>query len=338
MIVTVTPAPAIDWTITVEDFQLGAVNRVTTSHREPSGKGVNISWALHRAGIPTRAVLPAGGPTGAFMAEQFDRAGLAHVIVDTGRDVRTNVTLITRGESTKINEPGTPLSATQLRALGAAINEAARDATAVVICGSLPRGVPATFARDITAALREAGVDVILDTSGEPLELALPARPKLIKPNISELAGLVHRPIRTFGDVVRAAHEARERGAEAVLASLASDGAIYVDGHVTLFAKASEVPFVNSVGAGDALLAGFLASRSQPADRLATATLWAASAVAHASTRFPIRQALADHISVGPVPAEDRPLAEPSDTPGQPARGVFAGSPPAFVPGGEHNV
>lgn len=323
MIVTVTPSPAIDWTVTVDNFRLGAVNRVTVSHREPSGKGVNISWALHRAGIPTRAVLPAGGPTGAFMADHFDRAGIAHVIVDTGRDVRTNITLISTGESTKINEPGTALSAAQLQALRAAVDDAARDATAVVICGSLPVGAPATLVRDLAAALRAAGVDVVVDTSAEPLELALAARPHLIKPNVAELAELTHHPIRTFGDVVRAARAARGRGAGAVLASLASDGAIYVDGRDALLAQAHDVPFVNSVGAGDALLAGFLAGGSEPAERLATATLWAASAVAHDSTLFPIRQAFADHIAVGPVPDGDRPLVEPSDAPAEaPTRGT----------------
>ena len=153
MIVTVTPSPAIDWTVRVDDFEFGAVNRIVESDREPSGKGVNISWALHRAEIPTRAVFPAGGRSGQFMSDSLAQAGLQHVVVDTGREVRTNITLITPGHSTKINEPGSHLSIEQTRSFRAAIDEACRDASTVLICGSLPPGVPASFVRDLSKSL-----------------------------------------------------------------------------------------------------------------------------------------------------------------------------------------
>lgn len=311
MIVTVTPAPAIDWTVWVEHFQLGRVNRTERSTREPSGKGVNISWALHRAGVPTRAVLPAGGATGSFMAEQFARAGVPHVIMDTGRDVRTNITLITRGQPTKINEPGSPLSPDELESFRQVIHEAARGVATVVLCGRLPPGVPNEFMRDVAVALKESGVEVVVDTSGAALRRALEACPDLIKPNVNELAELAGFPIRTFGDVVRASRGARDRGAGAVLASLGVDGAVLVDAAGELYARADDVPLVNPVGAGDAFLAGYLVG-GQAVERLTRATLWAASAVAHPTTLFPIREEFAERISVGPVPDPKRQLAEPS--------------------------
>ncbi len=312
MIVTLTPAPAIDWTIEVDSFELGAVNRAVRSSREPSGKGVNVSWALHRAGIPTRAVFPAGGCTSELMAIALTEAGLEHVIVDTGRDVRTNITLISPGSSTKLNDRGTALSEEQTRRLRKAIIGASVDASVVLICGSLPAGAPATFVRNMVRTLKTSGVDVVVDVSGEPLELALAARPDLIKPNVHELAELTCRQIATLGDVANAAEEARERGAGAVLASLGADGALLVDDEGALYGHATDIPFVNSVGAGDALLAGFFGGGQTREEQLATAMLWASSAVAHKTTLFPIRQDLAERIAVHELTTPEQLLAEPS--------------------------
>jgi 1-phosphofructokinase len=312
MIVTLTAAPAIDWTIEVDSFELGAVNRAVQSSREPSGKGVNVSWALHRAGVPTRAVFPAGGCTGEFMAGALSQAGLDHVIVDTGRDVRTNITLISPGSSTKLNEQGTALSEEQTRRLQKAIIDASLDASVVLICGSLPAGAPATFVRNMVRTLKASGVDVVVDVSGPPLELALAAHPDLIKPNVHELAALTGRQLGTLGDVANAAQEARKLGAGAVLASLGADGALLVDDDGALYARATDIPFVNSVGAGDALLAGFFGGGHTRQERLATAMLWASSAVAHHTTLFPIREDLAERIAVHELTTPEQPLAEPS--------------------------
>lgn len=312
MIVTVTPAPAIDWTIEVESFDLGAVNRAVRSSREPSGKGVNISWALHRAGRPTRAVFLAGGASRLLMEEALSRAAVDHVIVDIGGDVRINITLITPGSSTKINEAASAISDQEVARLRAATLTASRDASAVLICGSLPAGVPATFVRDLVAAVRAQGVEVGIDSSGEPLIRALEARPDVIKPNVHELADLTGMSITTYGDVVTAARAARAAGAGAVLASLGPDGAMLVDDEGVLHARAHGIGFVNSVGAGDALFAGYFGGGTAREDRLAMAVLWASSAVVCATTLFPIREDLAANISAGEMTTPERPLTEPS--------------------------
>lgn len=312
MIVTVTPAPAIDWTVRVDGFDLGAVNRIRESSHEPSGKGLNVSWALHRAGVPTRAIFPAGGHTGRMMTDSLTAAGLEHVAVDTGREVRTNITLVTRGSSTKINEPGTPLAPADVDALRAAVNTGCQGADTAVLCGSLPSGAPDDLLHDVTSSLRSRGVTVVVDSSGLPLRRALDAHPDLVKPNVDELADLTGRSIATFGDVVAAAEDARRLGARAVLASLGADGAMLVDDDGALVAHARDIPFVNSVGAGDALLAGFVGGGPDPAGRLANATLWAASAVAHSTTLFPIRDDFAHRITVHRLDDPGRPLREPS--------------------------
>jgi 1-phosphofructokinase len=312
MIVTITPSPAIDWTVEVASFEFGAVNRTVRSSREASGKGVNISWALHRAGVPTRAVFPAGGDGGRFMAGVMDREGLDHVVVDTGVEVRTNITLITPDSSTKINEWGPALPSELLARLRASAVAASRGADAALVCGSLPTGAPPEYARDLARDLAAVVPEVVVDTSGEPLRLALDAMPALVKPNVHELADLVGRPIATLGEVVGAAQAARGLGARAVLASLGADGALLVDGEGALYARADGIPFVNSVGAGDALLAGFVGGGPSRRDRLATALLWASSAVAHNTTLFPIRREFAERIAVVELTAPDQPLSEPS--------------------------
>lgn len=312
MIVTITPSPAIDWTVEVASFELGAVNRTVRSSREASGKGVNISWALHRAGVSTRAVFPAGRDGGRFMGDTMRRERLDHVIVDSGVEVRVNITLITPDSSTKINESGAALPADVLARFQEAAIAACEGADTALVCGSLPVGATPGFVRDLVVELKGQVPEVVVDSSGHPLRLALDARPHLVKPNVHELADLTDRRIATLGEVVVAAQEARERGAGAVLASLGADGALLVDEHGALYARAHGIPFVNSVGAGDALLAGFVGGGPGRAERLATAVLWASSAVAHNTTLFPIREEFAERVVVAELTDDGRALAEPS--------------------------
>lgn len=314
MIVTVTPAPAIDWTVKVDSFDWGAVNRVTRSTREPSGKGLNVSWALHRAGIPTTAVFPAGGETGVYMRESLTRAGLPHVVIDTGREVRTNITLVAPPDhSTKLNEAGTPLDAAQVADLHDAILSTCRGARLALLCGSLPEGLEPEFLARIVRDLAAIGVPSVVDTSGAALAAVLPAGPVLVKPNVHELADLVGTPIATFGDVEAAAREAIRRGAVAVLASLGADGSMLVTADAALYGRARDIPFVNSVGAGDALLSGYVAEGSRDlGDRLRNAILWASSAVSHPTTLFPIREDFAERVEVAWGFDRERRLTETS--------------------------
>ncbi|MFV0252747.1 MAG: 1-phosphofructokinase family hexose kinase [Beutenbergiaceae bacterium] len=311
MIVTVTASPAVDWTVTVDEFALDAVNRVTNTVREASGKGLNVSWALHRAGVATKAIFPGGGDTGRFLADTLETAGLPYAHIQTPEEVRTNISLLSPGHATKINEPGRPLAAHHIAQLTEAVVAAADAARLVVLCGSLPPGMDPSYPRSVVARLHGL-VPVAIDTSGLPLELVLEAQPALIKPNVHELAELVECEIVTLGDAVAAAREAIRRGAQAVLASLGADGAIYVDARQALIASARDIPFANSVGAGDALLAGFVAFEASPRQRLRNAVLWASSAVAHHSTLFPIREDFADRIAVDVLGDPDLRLSEPS--------------------------
>lgn len=299
MIVTVTPAPALDWTLNVDSFVLGTVNRAEDRGIEVSGKGVNISWALMRQNINTLAIFPSGGKSGELVREVLAKNGMKHEIIHTFADMRTNVTLIVPNTpETKINTVGAPLQQSEIEELFAAVAEHSDAASTIVICGSLPADCPITLHRDLAIEAHKSSARVIVDASGEALVSALEAKPDLIKPNASELSELTGETLLTLGDVERAANNARELGAEAVLASLGADGMMLVDEFGSLHAKAGKVKVVNAVGAGDASLAGFIAGGSDRVESLKSAVLWGSSAVGHETTLFEVIEELESHIKV----------------------------------------
>ena len=287
MIVTVTPNPAVDRTVFVDALRPGAITHGARSWSEPSGKGVNVALALQAHQRPTVAVLPVGGPAGVHLVDMVERAGLEYQAVPITGDVRVNISIVQPdGVVTKINERGPALSDAEGDALLAAARTRARAGGWVAGCGSLPGGLADGFYARLVEAGHRAGTRVVIDTSGAPLVEALAAGPDLVKPNADELAAAVGRAVTTVGDVVDAAQELRARGAKAVLASLGGDGAVLVTGAGVAHGTASVEKVVSTVGAGDALLAGFLAVGTDDEHALAVALAWGAAAVQHHGTLF----------------------------------------------------
>lgn len=298
MIVTVTPNPSVDRTLHIPALIRGAVNRATSETVEPSGKGVNVALAIHRAGGDVRAVLPAGGHAGAHLASMIREAGLSHELVPASAETRSNVSLVEPdGTSTKVNELGPRLTADQIDQLSEAALRLSKAGDWVAWCGSLPRGFTATQLAGRVAACRAAGRLVALDSSGEALAITVnrsPAQlPHLIKPNTEELAELTGRSLLTIADVADAAAELVDRGIATVLVSLGADGALIAETGTVLYGSAPVERVVNTVGAGDAFLAGYLATLTAPSanppsahERLAGALRFGAAAVAHDGTLF----------------------------------------------------
>ncbi|MGC9671107.1 1-phosphofructokinase [Planosporangium sp. 12N6] len=312
MIITVTPNPSVDRTVFVDALPRGAVIRSRRSRSEPSGKGVNVALALRAHGHDVVAVLPVGGAVGSQIMTMLDTADIPLITVPIDGDIRSNVSLVEPdGTVTKINEAGPALSSAEARALAVAALEKADNASWLAGCGSLPAGLPEDFYAQLTADAHRRGVKVAVDSSGAALRAALPAGPDLVKPNAHELAEVVERPLATFGDVVDAATVLRERGARSVLASLGADGAILVDDDGVHHGIAPVTRVVSAVGAGDALLAGFLAAGGSGVYALRTALTWGAAAVQHEGTLF----SAADPgvtVTVDDVIDRERPLAEPA--------------------------
>jgi 1-phosphofructokinase len=286
VIVTVTPNPSVDRTLFVDALHSGQVNRSSRSWSEPSGKGVNVALALQGHQRASLAVLPVGGPAGAHLVEMLNRAGLQYATVPITGEIRINISIIQPdGIVTKINERGPTLTETEGRALLDAARSRTRPNSWLAGCGSLPGGLTDDFYAQLVETGHRAGARVVVDTSGPALTKALAAGPDLIKPNADELAEAVGGPVTTIGEVVDAAQELRSRGAKTVLASLGADGALLVGDTGVLHGAAPVDDVVSTVGAGDAMLAGFL-SATDPTEALTVALAWGAAAVQHHGTLF----------------------------------------------------
>lgn len=288
MIVTLTLNPSLDRTIEVDRLTRGAVIRAGGAHLDPGGKGVNVTRALLANGVPSRAVLPCGGDDGHQLIRLLELEGVDVLAVPTSGPTRSNVTLAEPdGTVTKINEPGAPMSPEDLERVAAAVLTAAGSADWVVVCGSLPPGVPVDVYATLAARFAAAGIRVAVDTSGPALLAAIAAGAVLVKPNREELAEAVGRPLSSLGDVVDACRELRSWGAGTVLASLGADGAVLVDGEGVVVGESRLIEPRSTVGAGDSFLAGFLAAGAGGAGALAEALAWGAAAAALPGSRMP---------------------------------------------------
>lgn len=310
MIVTVTPNPSIDRTITVDQLQVGEINRALASRVDPGGKGVNVSRALSSNGSPTLAVVPLGGPDGRMLATLLEAAGVAHLEVPVAGTTRTNVAVVDpSGVTTKVNEPGPSLSADELSALRAVMLASTDTDDWLALCGSLPPGAPDSWFADIVAA-RPGRVAV--DASGNGFRMAVAAGPDLIKPNREELEELVGRNLPTLQDVLDAASAVVAGGVGLVVVSLGSDGALAVTSEGHWFASAHVAAPLSTVGAGDCLLAGLLQALQNGGSTqsaLAEAVAWGAAAVSLPGSKVPCPQDIAAISVTTDLPAMSTHLA-----------------------------
>jgi 1-phosphofructokinase len=311
VIVTLTLNPSLDRAIEVESLERGAVIRAASAHLDPGGKGVNVSRALLGNGIGSTAVVPCGGDEGEQLVRLLRAEGVRVHAVPIAGPTRSNITIAEPdGTVTKINEPGARLHPEELDALAAAVLEAAGPGDWAVVCGSLPPGVPVDVYARLCRRLDAAGIRVAVDSSGPALVAAVAAGPALVKPNREELAEAAGRPIASLGDAVDAAKELRALGAGEVLASLGADGAVLVEADGVTVGEAPVASRRSSVGAGDALLAGFLAAGGLGAEALAEALAWGAAAVGLPGSRMPTAADIhRDVVHIHADPDLTRPLA-----------------------------
>lgn len=307
MIVTVTPNPSIDRTLRIPPLQRGQVVRATSATAEPGGKGINVSRALASEGVETIAVVPVSEASAGVLAGLLGATTPLDPVTITG-EIRVNVSLVEDdGTVTKINEPGPQMRREDVAALIDRAVEWGNRASWVVASGSLPPGAPG----DLYATLaRQApdGVRIAVDADGEALKACIGCPIDLLKPNHTELEGVVGRDLPTLGDVVAAARGLVDQGAAAVLVSLGPDGAVLVDEVRATHAEAPIDDVVNPVGAGDALLAGYLAA-DEDGPRIATAVAWSVAACRSPGTRMrQVRAADRDAVVVHPEIESDRVL------------------------------
>jgi 1-phosphofructokinase len=288
VIVTLTLNPSVDRTVEVERLARGEVTRAIGVRVEPGGKGINVSRALATHGLPTRAVITVGGPEGEHLITLLRDTGIEIVPVRIGRAIRSNIAVVEPdGTTTKLNEPGGQLSASELEAVFAAVKQAVQGAGWLVLSGSLPTGMPPEIYADLIRSLRGTGTRIAVDTSGPPLKAVLGAGPDLVKPNGNELAEVTGMRLSTIAEAIDAASRLRDLGAKAVLASLGADGAVLVDESGATHGRTPVVSPVSSVGAGDAMLAGFLAGGGHGSEALTEGLAWGAAAVLQPGSGMP---------------------------------------------------
>ncbi|WP_219732050.1 1-phosphofructokinase family hexose kinase [Glaciihabitans sp. INWT7] len=284
--------PSLDRTVGVDHLERGAVLRTSAPTLEPGGKGVNLTRALSRNGIDSIAVLPVGGPEGAELSALLDAAGVATRLVPVNGRTRSNLTVSEPdGTVTKLNEPGTPLSAADFSVLATVLAGLVSARDWVVFSGSIPPGCSSDQLVALMTSVTDLGASLAVDTSGDALTASIAARPRVIKPNRAELAEAVGRELGSISDVIVAAEELRSRGVERVLVSLGADGAVLVGEHGATVGESTVLDHRSTVGAGDCFLAGFLskfcADESDEESALVEALAWGAAAVGLPGTSVP---------------------------------------------------
>jgi len=300
VIVTVTLNAAIDRTLTVPNFQLGHRHRASQGLTLAGGKGINVARALKRLDVPVVATGLAGGRTGTRIIEELTSEAILNDFVRIGDESRTSTAVVdpTNASYTEINEWGPAVTAEELEMLFEKLYYLSRGASMVVFAGSLPRDVEADFYAEAIRDLTRRGVQCVLDSEGEPLRLGVDAEPALVSPNQREAEALVGQEFSEDEDYLMALDAIAELGARNVLISDPSGcyALVREDRQTRRFhAVAPRVEPVSGVGAGDVLLAGYLAARfsEQPVDD----ALRAAVAAATASTlevgagRFDLKEA-----------------------------------------------
>lgn len=312
MIVTLTANPAIDRLVALEEpLERGAVVRTTDGVDQPGGKGINVARVLQAAGAAVRAVVPAASHDPLLAA--LESSGLDLRVVPTPHPVRVNLTLTeVDGTTTKLNAPGATPTSAELQDLADAVLDAARGAHWVALCGSLPAGVDPGWYAQLVPVLRDAGVQVAVDTSGPALAALLrdpDHAPDLVKPNAHELVDLIDGDVETIeADPEVAAAAAQrlrlERGPAAVLLTLGAHGAVLAARAGSWFCATPPITARSTVGAGDASLAGYLLARAGGADdprSLATAVAHGSAAAALPGSTPPSPDDVAELSTPSPV-------------------------------------
>lgn len=259
MIYTVTFNPSLDYVVQIDKMKLGQINRTVKENIYPGGKGNNVSVILSNLGLKSKAIGFRAGFTGMAMEEMLKDYGcLTDFIVLADGATRINVKVKSEEES-EINGQGPAISKEALEGLYKKLDVLEKE-DVLVLAGSIPNTLPEDVYERIMERLQGKGVRIVVDATKELLKKVLPYHPFLIKPNHHELGELFGAELHTDEEIVEYAGKLREMGAVNVLVSMAAEGALLLpeDGKVRKM-RPPKGTVVNSVGAGDSMVAGFLA-------------------------------------------------------------------------------
>ena len=266
MIYTVTFNPSLDYVVSTENFETGKINRASTEAIFAGGKGINVSWVLSELGVESTTLGFVSGFSGRELEHRVQEKGIKTDFIHIKEGfTRINVKLRSEME-TEINGQGPVVSEEELSQLIEKIS-CMTEEDMLIISGSVCRGLSQNIYADIVKACKEKGIRVVVDASSTLLWNTLEYQPFLIKPNQYELGDIFNREITTREEIIFYGKELQNRGARNVLVSAGGDGAVLIaeDGQI----YEMEAPIgavVNSVGAGDSMVAGFLAGYMENGD------------------------------------------------------------------------
>lgn len=282
-IVTVTLNPAIDQTVFLDGLAVGKVNRSRRHHRQAGGKGINVSSMLGDFGLSSVATGFLGKENSQVFAELFESKEICDEFVRIPGETRTGIKIVDTAsrETTDINFPGFETTAGELHALEKKLGMLVRPGRWFVLAGSLPAGMSLDFFGRILSLLQRGGAKIATDTSGEALKIAIDSGVDLVKPNEYELAEYLGHDLPDLTSRIEAALRLQREKTPHVVLSLGGEGAIFVSAENALKASAPPVQVVSTVGAGDSMLAGYLAGLvtglgANDRAKLATAFAWSA--------------------------------------------------------------
>lgn len=259
MIYTVSFNPSLDYVLDVPGFKTGAVNRTVNENILPGGKGINVSIVLNNLGVENKALGFTAGFTGDALKKLLEEKGVNSDFIHLKHGMtRINVKL--RGkEETEINGQGPLIQDHHISGLYEKLGYLGED-DILVLAGSIPDSMPKSAYMDIMQLLQDKNIRIVVDATRELLMNVLPYKPFLIKPNNHELGEIFNVEITDKDDVIRYGKKLMEQGARNVLVSMAGDGAVLLaeDGRIYQ-APAPKGELKNSVGAGDSMVAGFIA-------------------------------------------------------------------------------
>ena len=258
MIYTITFNPSLDYIASCENFVLGQTNRTTKEIIYPGGKGINVSIVLRNLGLDTTALGFLAGFTGDEIKRLILKEGIKNEMIEVNNGFsRINIKLRSSQES-ELNGMGPSIDEQSIRKLYQKLDNLTSD-DILVLAGSIPSCLPSSIYSDICDYLKDKNMKIVVDATKDLLLNVIPYKPFLIKPNNHELGELFKVELNTREEVVPYAKKLQELGARNVLISLAGEGAVLVDENGEVHSsKAPKGKVINSVGAGDSMVAGFL--------------------------------------------------------------------------------
>ena len=259
MIYTVTFNPSLDYIVSVDDFKLGLTNRTSSELILPGGKGTNVSTVLKNLGLESTALGFVAGFTGNEIVKRLNDMGIKSDFISIENGIsRINLKLKSI-DGTEINGAGPDISEEKVNELRDKLNQL-KEGDVLVLAGSIPSSMSDNIYRDIMADLKDRGVMIVVDATKDLLLNVLEYHPFLIKPNNHELGEIFDVKLTTREEVIPYGRKLQEKGARNVLVSMAGEGAVLIaeDGQV-FDAPAPKGKLINGVGAGDSMVAGFVA-------------------------------------------------------------------------------